>query len=168
MNDPDFDVFLQGTVFFDVVLTGLPSLPARGTELLAEGMGTCPGGIANLAVAASRLGLRTSLSAGFGDDLYGEFLWRTLEEQEGVDLSKSRRFAGWHSPVTVSLAVQRDRSMVTHAHPSPAWPTWATRPSPGPRRRGPTVCSSSATSAGIPARSGHLTCSISCGTSTRS
>ncbi|HYU66678.1 MAG TPA: PfkB family carbohydrate kinase, partial [Jatrophihabitantaceae bacterium] len=115
----DFDVFLQGTVFFDVVLTGLPSLPVRGTELMAEGMGTCPGGIANLAVAASRLGLRTSLSAAFGDDLYGDFLWRTLEEQESVDLSRSRRFTDWHSPVTVSLAVQRDRAMVTHSHPSP-------------------------------------------------
>ncbi len=119
MNEPEFDVFLQGTVFFDVVLTGLPSLPARGTEVLAEGMGSCPGGIANLAVAASRLGLRTSLSAAFGDDLYGEFLWRTLEEQEGVNLSRSRRFPDWHSPVTVSLAVHRDRSMVTHSHPAP-------------------------------------------------
>jgi sugar/nucleoside kinase (ribokinase family) len=115
----DFDVFLQGTVFFDIVLTGLPSLPVRGTELMAEGMGSSPGGIANLAVAASRLGLRTSLSAAFGDDLYGDFLWRTLEEQERVDLSRSKRFVDWHSPVTVSLAVQRDRAMVTHSHPSP-------------------------------------------------
>ena len=31
-------------------------------------MGSCPGGIANLAIAASRLGLRTSLAApGWGD-----------------------------------------------------------------------------------------------------
>jgi sugar/nucleoside kinase (ribokinase family) len=118
--DVEFDVFVQGTVFSDLVLTGLPTLPTRGTEVYAEGMGTSPGGIANLAIAASRLGLRTSLSAAFGDDVYGEFLWRTLAEQEGVDLSRSRRFAEWHSPVTVSLAVQRDRSMVTHSHPSPA------------------------------------------------
>jgi len=123
MSDPEFDVFLQGTVFFDIVLTGLPSLPSRGTELWADGMGSCPGGIANLAVAASRLGLRTSLSAAFGDDVYGDFLWRTLAEQEGVDLSRSRRFADWHSPVTVSMAVQRDRAMVTHSHPSPLPPS---------------------------------------------
>ena len=122
-HEYDFDVFLQGTVFFDIVLTGLPALPARGTEVLAEGMGSCPGGIANLAVAASRLGLRTILSAAFGDDLYGEFLWRTLAEQEAVNLSRSRRFSDWHSPVTVSLAVQRDRTMVTHSHPSPMPPT---------------------------------------------
>ncbi|MDQ1740440.1 MAG: hypothetical protein QOE53_2092 [Pseudonocardiales bacterium] len=119
MSEPDFDVIMQGTVFFDIVLTGLPALPTQGTELLAEGMGSCPGGIANLAVAASRLGLRTGLAAVFGDDVYGDFLWRTLAEQEGVDLSRSQRLAHWHSPVTVSLAVQRDRAMVTHSHPSP-------------------------------------------------
>ena len=119
MSEPDFDVIMQGTVFFDIVLTGLPTLPTQGTELLAEGMGSCPGGIANLAVAASRLGLRTALAAVFGDDVYGDFLWRTLSEQEGVDLSRSQRLAHWHSPVTVSLAVQRDRAMVTHSHPSP-------------------------------------------------
>ncbi len=119
MAEPDFDVIMQGTVYFDVVLTGLPGLPSQGTEVLAEGMGSCPGGVANLAVAASRLGLRTGLAAVFGDDVYGDFLWRTLAEQEGVDLSRSRRLADWHSPVTVSLAVQRDRAMITHSHPSP-------------------------------------------------
>jgi sugar/nucleoside kinase (ribokinase family) len=82
-------------------------------------MGSCPGGIANLAVAASRLGMRTSLIAAFGDDDYGDFCWRTLQEQEGVDLSRSRRFDDWHSPVTVSMSVGRDRSMVTHGHAAP-------------------------------------------------
>jgi sugar/nucleoside kinase (ribokinase family) len=117
--DPQFDLFVHGTVFFDVVFTGLPSLPARGTEVQASGMGSCPGGIANLAIAASRLGLRTSLTAAFGDDVYGDFCWQTLTEQEGVDLTHSRRFADWHSPVTVSIVIERDRAMLTHTHPAP-------------------------------------------------
>ncbi|MCG5217973.1 carbohydrate kinase family protein [Streptosporangium sp. KLBMP 9127] len=116
---PQFDVFLAGTVFLDIVFTGLPAMPTAGTEVWAEGMGSCPGGIANLAIATSRLGLRTSLAAAFGDDDYGDFCWRTLAEQESVDLSRSRRFEHWHSPVTVSMAVDRDRSMVTHGHPAP-------------------------------------------------
>ncbi|MFI7143865.1 PfkB family carbohydrate kinase [Nonomuraea sp. NPDC050022] len=116
---PQFDVFLAGTVFLDIVFTGLPAMPAAGTEIWADGMGSCPGGIANLAIATSRLGLRTSLAAAFGDDDYADFCWRTLAEQESVDLSRSRRFENWHSPVTVSMAVDRDRSMVTHGHSAP-------------------------------------------------
>lgn len=115
----EFDLFLAGTVFLDVVLTGLEAMPAGGTEVMADGMGSSPGGIANLATAASRLGLSTALAAAFGDDVYGDFCWSTLEGQEGVDLRYSRRFRDWHSPVTVSIAVNRDRSMITHAHASP-------------------------------------------------
>jgi sugar/nucleoside kinase (ribokinase family) len=119
MDQPDFDLFVHGTVFFDVVFTGMPTLPLRGTEIQASGMGSCPGGIANLAIAASRLGVRTSLSAAFGDDVYGDFCWSTLTEQEGVDLTHARRFSDWHSPVTVSMVVDRDRAMLTHMHPAP-------------------------------------------------
>lgn len=118
-DDPSVDVLMSGTVFLDIVFTGLPQPPSAGTEVWADGMASCPGGIANLAIAASRLGLRTSLAAGFGDDVYADFCWRTLADQERVDLSRSRRFTGWHSPVTVSLAVDRDRSMVTHGHELP-------------------------------------------------
>jgi len=117
--DPPFDLLLAGTVFLDIVFTGLESMPKKGTEVWADGMGSCPGGIANLAIASSRLGMKTSLAAAFGDDDYSDFCWRTLEEQEGVDLSRSRRFDNWHSPVTVSMSVHRDRSMVTHGHPAP-------------------------------------------------
>src|SRR4051812_40930123 len=55
------DVLLSGHVFFDIVFTDLPHDPAPGTEVWAAGMGSSPGGISNLAVAASRLGLRTGL-----------------------------------------------------------------------------------------------------------
>ena len=119
-HDQDqFDLFVHGTVFFDVVFTGLPALPVAGTEHFSTGMGSCPGGIANLAIAASRLGVRTTLAAAFGDDVYGDFCWSTLSQQEGVDLSSSRRFAGWHSPVTISMVVERDRALLTHSHPAP-------------------------------------------------
>jgi len=74
IDPPDrYDVFVQGTVFLDIVLTGLESAPATGTEIFAEGMGSCPGGVANFAIAASRLGLKSGLAAVFGDDVYADF-----------------------------------------------------------------------------------------------
>nr|WP_218852565.1 PfkB family carbohydrate kinase [Spelaeicoccus albus] len=114
-----FDLALVGNVFYDIVFTGLPHAPEPGSEVHAEGMGSCPGGVANLAVAAARLGLRTTLASSFGEDLYGDFCWETLESGERIDLSSSRRIPAWHSPVTVSVAHSSDRSMITHEHDSP-------------------------------------------------
>jgi len=114
-----FDVFLTGLLFFDIVFTGLDQPPRLGAEVWTKGMGSGPGGIANFAVALSRLGLSTSLAAAFGDDAYGAYCWDVLGREEGVDLARSRRFPGWHSPVTVSLAYDHDRAMVTHGHEPP-------------------------------------------------
>jgi sugar/nucleoside kinase (ribokinase family) len=118
-GDPELDVFVQGMVFLDIVFTGLRELPRPGTEFWADGMGSCPGGTANFAVAGSRLGLHTALGAAFGDDDYGDFCWRVLEEQERVDLSMSRRYPRWHTPVTVSVSLEGDRTMITHGHDAP-------------------------------------------------
>lgn len=121
-EEPELDLLLAGTVFFDIVFTGLPHEPRPGQEVWTEGMGSCPGGIANLAVAASRLGLRTALASGFGDDVYAEWLWGVLRDQERVDLRYSQRHHGEHTPVTVALSYEDDRAFVTHGH---AWPTSA-------------------------------------------
>jgi sugar/nucleoside kinase (ribokinase family) len=114
---PTLDLFVPGVVYLDIIFTGLRRLPEPGAEVWASGMGSCPGGIANLAVAAARLGLRTGLGTELNTDAYGDFCARILAEQEGIDLSASRRLGDGHSPVTVSLAYDRDRSMITHGHP---------------------------------------------------
>ncbi|MGQ4450313.1 carbohydrate kinase family protein [Streptomyces griseus] len=143
-RDPACDVFLTGTVFLDIVFTGLDSAPVRGTESWARGMGSSPGGVANMATALARLGLRTSLAAAFGDDHYGEYCWDALEQGEGIDLSMSHTVPGWHSPVTVSMAYEGERTMVSHGHEAPAptgAPAAAGTPEPagaaGPERGAP-------------------------------
>ena len=118
-EDPPLDVLLSGTVFFDIVFTGMDRLPKPGEELWSKGMGSSPGGIANLATAATRLGLRTGLVAGFGDDAYADWMWHTMESEEGIDLSASRRFTDFHSALTVSIAADGDRAMATHGHDLP-------------------------------------------------
>ncbi|MEV7283909.1 PfkB family carbohydrate kinase [Streptomyces sp. NPDC093252] len=118
-DDPPWDVYLTGTVFLDIIFTGLDSAPVRGTESWARGMGSSPGGVANMATALARLGLRTSLAAAFGDDHYGEYCWDALETGEGIDLTPSRSIPGWHSPVTVSMAYDDERTMVSHGHEPP-------------------------------------------------
>jgi sugar/nucleoside kinase (ribokinase family) len=118
-GDPAIDVYLTGTVFLDIIFTGLDSAPIRGTESWARGMGSSPGGVANMATALARLGLRTSLAAAFGDDMYGDYCWDSLANGEGIDLTFSRKIPGWHSPVTVSMAYEGERTMVSHGHEAP-------------------------------------------------
>lgn len=117
--DPPWDVYLTGTVFLDIIFTGLDSAPVRGTESWARGMGSSPGGVANMATALARLGLRTSLAAAFGDDHYGDYCWDALAQGEGIDLTPSRTVPCWHSPVTVSMAYEGERTMVSHGHEPP-------------------------------------------------
>lgn len=113
------DVLLTGLLFYDVVMTGLPKPPTPGEEIWTDGMGSGPGGIANLAVAAARYGLATSLATVFGDDFYGMYCRDVLAGQEGIDLSLSRTAPGWNTPVTFSLAQDHDRALVTHGQEPP-------------------------------------------------
>jgi sugar/nucleoside kinase (ribokinase family) len=115
----DNDVYLSGLLFYDLVFTGLPKPPTPGEELWTGGMASGPGGIANFAVALARLGTRPVLAAAFGDDAHGTLCWDFLTNQ-GVDLTHSRRFADWATPVTVALSYDDDRALITHGTPPPA------------------------------------------------
>ncbi|WP_432878180.1 carbohydrate kinase family protein [Kribbella sp. CA-245084] len=106
------DVLVSGLVFQDLVL-GLPTAPRPGTEVWATESHESPGGIANFAVALARLGLRTGMAAVFGADDLGDRVWRRLVDDEGIDLTLSRRLAGWQTPLTVALAYDNDRALVT-------------------------------------------------------
>ncbi len=88
---PKRRVHVFGTVFFDVVYSGLPVPPRPGSEVRATHLGISPGGVANVAVALARLGLDVGLSSIFAEDTFGQYLWSALQ-YEGIDLSLSVRF----------------------------------------------------------------------------
>jgi sugar/nucleoside kinase (ribokinase family) len=115
------DVFLSGLLFYDIGFAGLPAAPAAGTEVWARERGASPGGIANFAVALSRLGLRTSLAAAIGDDVTGGLTRHELLA-EGIDLSLSRQLPDWPMPLTVSMAYDGDRALITHGSMPPLSP----------------------------------------------
>jgi sugar/nucleoside kinase (ribokinase family) len=110
---PKRRVHVVGTVFFDLVYSGLAAPPQAGTEVRAKNLGISPGGVANIAVALARLGLDVGLSAVFAEDAFGEYLWSALA-YEGIDLSLSVRSLDWTTPVTTSIAYARERSLVTY------------------------------------------------------
>jgi sugar/nucleoside kinase (ribokinase family) len=110
---PKRRVHVIGTVFFDLVYSGLDASPQPGTEVRAKSLGISPGGVANIAVALARLGLDVGLSAVFAEDAFGQYLWSALA-YEGIDLSLSVRSLDWTTPVTTSIAYARERSLVTY------------------------------------------------------
>jgi sugar/nucleoside kinase (ribokinase family) len=107
-----------GPVCLDLVFSGLSAPPRPGTEVRAGYLGISPGGVANVAIALARLGLDVALSAVFADDAFGHYLWSALQD-EGVDLAFSARVRGWNTPVTSSVAIEREREMVTYEEVPP-------------------------------------------------
>src|SRR3954466_7448531 len=64
------DLLFAGSIYCDLVFAGVP-MPEPGAEVYAEAFKLTPGGVANRAVAGSRLGSRTALLSQLGDDPLG-------------------------------------------------------------------------------------------------
>lgn len=107
-----------GQMFFDAVFTGLPTPPTAGREIWTPDFATGPGGIANQAVAAARLGARTAIAAFVGDDAFSRLCLEALSK-EGVDTTACSRVPDWRLPMTASIAHGDDRAMITGGVPAP-------------------------------------------------
>jgi sugar/nucleoside kinase (ribokinase family) len=104
-----YDVACLGRPFLDLVLTGLPRLPAPGSELSGDDLHVSPGGIANVALGLTRLGLRTALLSPRGSDFAGREVARMLTA-EGVDWLGPEHPRG---AVTIALPIEGERTMMT-------------------------------------------------------
>ncbi|HYP46873.1 MAG TPA: PfkB family carbohydrate kinase [Propionibacteriaceae bacterium] len=100
-------------MFCDLVFAGVP-MPEPGAEVYAEAFKLAPGGVANRAVAAARLGARTALLSQLGDDPLGVQMAATLAAEPNLDLSWLSCRPGFQSPVTVSLAGRHEREFITY------------------------------------------------------
>jgi sugar/nucleoside kinase (ribokinase family) len=121
MNDWDYDLLTCGLFFNDLNFTGLPDRgPTLGQECRVGPCEQIPGGIANSAIAAIRLGVSVCMLADAGDDLMTLGALSSLGK-EGIDTSHCAMHPGWQTPMTVILNYHGDRAMVTSesAHPGP-------------------------------------------------
>lgn len=111
-------VDLHGTLFVDLVMADLPGLPRAGEEVRTTSMAWAPGGVATMALGLARLGARPRIGCDVGDDEPGQQALSILVE-EGVDVTGVRVHPGWTTPLTVSLAHDGDRRMITYERPAP-------------------------------------------------
>jgi len=108
------DLLFTGAIFCDLVFAGVTN-PEAGTEVYADGFAISPGGAANPAVAAARLGRRTALLSELGDDLLGATIRGSLAAEANIDLGWVAERHGYQTPVTAAMTGPHDRRFVTYA-----------------------------------------------------
>ena len=104
-----------GPAGVDVILDGLEALPVNGELAHAARSEVAPGGACNVAIACSRLGLRSALVAPVCQDDLGSLLTARLAGA-GVDWIGP---PGVRTPVSVALASTGERAFVQSGDPRP-------------------------------------------------
>jgi sugar/nucleoside kinase (ribokinase family) len=112
------DVLVAGLLFFDAVFAELPSAPVPGGEVWTPHFGWTPGGIANFAIAAARLGATTDVAAAIGDDELSGLCGAALA-REGIGTGLLRPVPGWSIPVSACIDHAGDRAIVTGGTEAP-------------------------------------------------
>jgi ribokinase len=109
------DLVCVGHPFLDITFSGLGALPALGEERLARSISLTAGGLANVAIGATRLGLHAAVLSPVGSDLLGGILAELLAE-EGIE---------WIGPpaectaVSAIMPLDGDRAFLTVAPTRP-------------------------------------------------
>ena len=105
----DVDVACVGDPFLDLIFLGLPAMPAPGGETLADRLRVVPGGMANVAYALGRLGLRAVICAPRGHDPAGRLLAGLMADAGMTWIGRDTDA----TPVTVALPAHGDRALVS-------------------------------------------------------
>ena len=109
-----FDLVVFGEFFSDLIFYRLPDRPRFGEETKTDHFLIAPGGgLATTALAASRLGTSTAIVTRVGADASTLPTWSAMLNQ-GLDVSACEIRKDAATALTVSLAYQADRMMVTH------------------------------------------------------
>ncbi|MBQ9918471.1 MAG: carbohydrate kinase family protein [Microbacterium sp.] len=115
-SGPTPRLLTAGQLFLDLVFADLADAPRLGEEHWTPAFGWGPGGIANYAIAAARLGVPTALTADVGDDAFSHLVRERLTD-EGIAADLHER-ADWNLPVTTALGYGGDRALVTGGRPA--------------------------------------------------
>jgi sugar/nucleoside kinase (ribokinase family) len=109
------DVVAVGELNPDLILSGMTGPPRLGQEILAQRcVFTLGSSTALCAANLAALGLSVGIVGKVGQDAFGEFVLRCLD-QRGIDASRVLRDATVRTGITVSLAYPEDRAMLTFA-----------------------------------------------------
>ena len=109
-----WDVYVYGDVNIDLVVPGVESLPAPGTEVDTPVMETFVGGGAALfALGVAKLGLKPVFQGSVGRDMYGAYI-RNLFRELGADDSLLADSDTKKTGISISFTNEKDRCFLTY------------------------------------------------------
>lgn len=115
-SGPTPRLLTAGQLFLDLVFADLATAPRLGEEHWTPAFGWGPGGIANYAIAAARLGVDTVLCADAGTDALSGLVRERLADEGIAD--GIREVSDWALPVTAAMNYDGDRALVTGGRPA--------------------------------------------------
>jgi sugar/nucleoside kinase (ribokinase family) len=107
-------ILVAGELNADLVMTGLPSLPILGQELIGTGFQITLGGSSSITAARlAALGAAVEFVGRVGDDDLGRFLLRELQ-RFGVGAAHIQIMRDTTTDVTIALTYEHDRALLTY------------------------------------------------------
>jgi sugar/nucleoside kinase (ribokinase family) len=116
----EYEVFLVGRYFCDLVFTDLPEFPRLGHEVYSGSFNLVPGGVYTPAVALHRLGIKTAWPCRFGSDPFSRYV-KEQAVNEGID---STFFEDNSSPslrITAAFSFENERAFLSYTDQLPKY-----------------------------------------------
>ena len=114
----NYDVYLVGRYFTDLVFTRLPEMPRLGHEVYAREFHMLPGGAATPAIALTRLGLSVAWPCFFGSDAFSRPIL-SLVIAEKVEASFFHDLDKPALHISVAFSFADERAFLSYADPLP-------------------------------------------------
>lgn len=116
MTTKPYDFLLLGDYFFDMIYSGLGTMPVLGRETYSQDLIATGGAMYTTAVALRRLGSQVAWASHFGSDYYSQYI-RQLATEEMLDLQFCKTLDQPYRRVTTALALHSERAFVTYTDP---------------------------------------------------
>lgn len=120
IDKSEYEVFLIGRYFTDLVFSELPEFPRLGHEVYSKEFHLVPGGVYTPAVALHRLGVMTAWPCTFGTDAFSQYV-KKQAINEGVNATF---FSQGNSPslqISAAFSFKEDRAFLSYTDPLPKY-----------------------------------------------
>ena len=112
----DYEIFLVGHYFCDLVFIDLPEVPRLGYEIYSREFHLVPGGVYTPAIALHRLGVKTAWPCQFGSDPFSQFV-QEQAVKEKVDTTFFEEISEPSLHITAAFSIKSERGFLSYIDP---------------------------------------------------